>query len=141
MFAAGDVAIVDGAERLPQVAQVAIQQGELAAENVRRSLAGEPLAVFRYHDKGAMATIGRSRAVAAIGRLRLVGRIAWAAWLVVHIVMLIGFRNRLVVLVNWAWNYVTFDRGLRAIIGRTGDDEQVVAAAEAPGRRAARESG
>jgi NADH dehydrogenase len=141
VFAAGDVAIVDGAERLPQVAQVAIQQGELAAENVRRGIAGEPLAIFRYHDKGSMATIGRSRAVAAIGRVRLVGRIAWMAWLVVHIVMLIGFRNRLVVLVNWAWNYVTFDRGLRAIIGRAGDDEQVAMAAEAPAHRAARESG
>ena len=122
VFAAGDVAIVDGDERLPQVAQVAIQQGELAADNVRRSLAGEPLLAFHYRDKGSMATIGRSRAVAVIGRLRLSGRLAWAAWLVVHIVMLIGFRNRLVVLVNWAWNDVTFDRGLRAIIGRAGTE-------------------
>ena len=140
VFAAGDVAVVDGNERLPQVAQMAIQQGQLAAENVQRGLAGEPLAVFRYDDKGSMATIGRSRAVAVIGRVRLVGRIAWAAWLLVHIVMLIGFRNRLVVLVNWAWNYVTFDRGLRAIIGRAGDDEACTPA-EAPSHRAARESG
>ena len=117
-----------------------IQQGQLAAENVQRGLAGEPLAVFRYDDKGSMATIGRSRAVAVIGRVRLVGRIAWAAWLLVHVVMLIGFRNRLVVLVNWAWNYVTFDRGLRAIIGRAGDDEACTPA-EAPSHRAARESG
>ena len=140
VFAAGDVAIVDGAERLPQVAQVAIQQGELAAENVCRSMAGEPLETFHYRDKGSMATIGRSRAVAVIGRLHLAGRLAWAAWLVVHLVMLIGFRNRLVVLVNWAWNYVTFDRGLRAIIGRAGEDP---CAPELPAadRRAARESG
>jgi NADH dehydrogenase len=137
VFAAGDVAIVDGAERLPQVAQVAIQQGELAAENVRRSLAGEALVPFHYDDKGSMATIGRSRAVAVIGRLHLSGRLAWAAWLLVHLVMLIGFRNRLVVLVNWAWNYVTFDRGLRAIIGRSGEEPDV----PAPERRAARESG
>ena len=141
VFAAGDVAIVDGAERLPQVAQVAIQQGELAAENVRRSIAGEPLAAFHYADKGSMATIGRSRAVAVIGRLTLTGRLAWLAWLLVHLVMLIGFRNRLVVLVNWAWNYVTFDRGLRAIIGRAGDDTSAAANASAPERRAAREPG
>jgi NADH dehydrogenase len=141
VFAAGDVAIVDGAERLPQVAQVAIQQGELAAENVRRSMAGEPLETFRYNDKGSMATIGRSRAVAVIGRVQLAGRLAWLAWLVVHLVMLIGFRNRLVVLVNWAWNYVTYDRGLRAIIGRAGEDACEAAAPPAAERRAARESG
>ena len=141
VFAAGDVAIVDGAERLPQVAQVAIQQGELAAENVRHSMAAEPLESFHYDDKGSMATIGRSRAVAVIGRLQLVGRIAWVAWLVVHLVMLIGFRNRLVVLVNWAWNYVTFDRGLRAIIGRAGGDPCVAQDPPAAERRAARESG
>lgn len=141
VFAAGDVAIVDGAERLPQVAQVAIQQGRLAADNVRRAMAGEPLETFRYDDKGSMATIGRSRAVAAIGRLRLAGRLAWVAWLLVHLVMLIGFRNRLVVLVNWAWNYVTYDRGLRAIIGHAGEDPSAPAAAPPAERRAARESG
>ena len=141
VFAAGDVAIVDGAERLPQVAQVAIQQGDVAAENVRRSLAGEPLATFHYADKGSMATIGRSRAVAVIYGLQLAGRLAWAAWLVVHLVMLIGFRNRLVVLVNWAWNYVTFDRGLRAIIGRAGEEPCAVADEPAGDRRAARKSG
>src|SRR5205823_310747 len=113
VFAAGDVALVEGAERLPQVAQVAIQQGELAAENVLRARRREPLLPFRYTDKGAMATIGRSRAVAVVKGVRLQGRLAWWAWLVVHLVMLIGFRNRLVVLVNWAWNYFTYDRGLR----------------------------
>jgi NADH dehydrogenase len=117
VFGAGDVALVEGAERLPQVAQVAIQQGAHAAENVLRSLRGEPLLPFAYRDKGSMATIGRSRAVAVIGRLELTGRPAWWAWLVVHIVMLIGFRNRLVTLTNWAWNYFTYDRGIRAIVG------------------------
>ena len=117
VFAAGDVALVDGAERLPQVAQVAIQQGEHAADNVLRSLRGEPPLPFRYRDKGSMATIGRSRAVAMIGRVQVAGHLAWLLWLVVHLVMLIGFRNRLVVLVNWAWNYLTYDFGLRAIIG------------------------
>jgi NADH:ubiquinone reductase (H+-translocating) len=122
VFVAGDVALVDGNERLPQVAQVAIQQGELAADNVLRALRGTPLVPFVYKDKGSMATIGRSRAVALIGRVTLEGRVAWWAWLVVHLVMLIGFRNRLVVLVNWAWNYLTFDRGLRAIVGAERED-------------------
>lgn len=116
VFVAGDVALVEGT-RLPQVAQVAIQQGDLAAANVLRAMRGEPLVDFHYKDKGSMATIGRSRAVAVIGRVRLEGWLAWWAWLAVHLVMLIGFRNRLVVLVNWAWNYLTFDRGLRAIVG------------------------
>jgi len=117
VFVAGDVALVDGMDRLPQVAQVAIQQGEQAADNVLRLRRGEPPVPFAYRDKGSMATIGRSRAVAVIKGVHLQGRLAWWAWLVVHIVMLIGFRNRLVVLVNWAWNYVTYDRGLRAIVG------------------------
>jgi NADH dehydrogenase len=68
-----------------------------------------------------MATIGRSRAVAVVKGLRFAGRPAWWLWLAVHLVMLIGFRNRLVVLVNWAWNYLTYDRGLRAIVGETTD--------------------
>src|SRR5438034_192331 len=129
VFAAGDVALVEGAERLPEVAQVAIQQGELAAENVLRARRGEPLLPFRYADKGVMATIGRSRAVAVVKGVHLQGRLAWWAWLVVHLVMLIGFRNRLVVLVNWAWNYFTYDRGLRAIVGEADE-------AGGPGTRA-----
>ncbi len=122
VFAAGDVALVAGDERLPQVAQTAIQQGGHAAANVLRQRAGNALLPFRYRDKGAMATIGRSRAVCRIGRLQFSGRVAWWLWVVVHLVMLVGFRNRLVVFVNWAWNYLTYDRGLRAIIGpRVGD--------------------
>jgi NADH dehydrogenase len=121
VFAVGDVAIVDGAESLPQVAQVAMQEGAHAAQNLLRRLRGEPLTPFAYRDKGAMATIGRSRAIAQIGRLHLTGALAWWAWLLLHVVMLIGFRNRLVVLVNWAWNYLTYDRGLRAIIGVRDD--------------------
>src|SRR5206468_6963934 len=79
----------------------------------------------------SMATIGRSRAVAVVNGVRLTGRLAWWAWLVVHLVMLIGFRNRLVVLVDWAWNYFTYDRGLRAIVG--AEDEAGGAGARAPG--------
>jgi NADH dehydrogenase len=117
VFAVGDVAIVDGAERMPQVAQSAMQMGRHAAENVLHARAGEPLVPFRYRDKGSLATIGRSRAVAVIGRARFAGRLAWWVWLAVHLVMLIGFRNRLVVLVDWAWSYLTYDFGLRAIVG------------------------
>jgi NADH dehydrogenase len=123
VFVAGDVALVDGAERLPQVAQVAIQGGTHAAKNVLHAIAGEPLEPIVYRDKGSMATIGRSRAVAEIGRLKLSGPLAWWAWLVLHVVMLIGFRNRAVVLVNWAWNYLTYDRGLRAILGASKRSE------------------
>jgi NADH dehydrogenase len=138
VFVAGDVALITGQERLPQVAQAAIQQGRHAAENLIRRRRGEPMRPFVYRDKGAMATIGRSRAVAVIGRLRLAGRLAWWAWLVVHVVMLIGFRNRLVVLVNWAWNYVTYDRGLRAIVGATdAADVERSAPADADQRSAA----
>jgi len=136
VFAAGDVALVAGQERLPQVAQVAIQQGEHAAENVLRVLRGEGLLDFQYRDKGALATIGRSRAVAAIRGLEFAGRPAWWVWVVIHLVMLIGFRNRLVVLVNWAWNYFTYDRGLRAIVGaehETSEDGEQARAAGWPG--------
>jgi NADH dehydrogenase len=132
VFVAGDVALVDGAERLPQVAQVAIQEGAHAAENVLRLLRGAPLVPFAYDDKGSMATIGRSRAVAVLGGLRLEGHVAWWVWLLVHLVMLIGFRNRLVVLINWAWNYFTYDRGLRAIVG--ADEESTTP--EGQGERA-----
>ena len=118
VLAAGDVALVAGAERLPQVAQVAMQQGTHAADNVLRGLRGEALEPFRYSDKGSMATIGRSRAVAVIGRFEVAGRLAWWLWAGVHLVMLIGFRNRVAVLIDWAWNYLTYDRGLRAIVGR-----------------------
>src|SRR5439155_1470228 len=83
------------------------------------------------------ATIGRSRAVAMIGRLQVGGRLAWVLWLVVHLVMLIGFRNRLVVLVNWAWNYLTYDFGLRAIVGADPEATAAVAPAADAGRQRA----
>jgi NADH dehydrogenase len=102
---------------LPGVAPVAIQQGRAAADNVLRRLHGLPTGPFRYHDRGSMATIGRAAAVAMMGRLRLSGYIAWLAWLFVHIVFLIGFRNRFLVLFEWAWAYVTWRRGARLITG------------------------
>ena len=102
---------------LPGVAPVAIQQGRAVADNVLRRLRGQPTRSFRYRDKGSMATIGRAAAVAVVGRFRLSGLLAWLAWLLVHIVFLIGFRNRLLVLFEWAWAYITWHRGARLITG------------------------
>ena len=117
MFVAGDLAAVplpDGGT-LPGLAPVAMQAGRAAADNAWRRLRGEPTVPFRYRDHGTMATIGRAAAVAAIGRLHLSGWLAWLAWLGVHIVYLIGFRNRFLVLAEWAWAYVTWQRGARLI--------------------------
>ncbi len=105
LFAIGDIAcfVPEGTDApLPGLAPVAIQQGRHVATAIRRDIAGRPRPTFRYLDKGVMATIGRSRAVAEIGRWRIAGSIAWVAWLLVHLLFLIGFRNRLAVLLNWA---------------------------------------
>ena len=119
VFVIGDLASLEQDGRaVPGVAPAALQMGAHAGANLKRALRGEPLAPFRYWDKGSLATIGRSRAIALIGSLRLSGFIAWLAWLMIHIFFLIGFRNRLVVLIDWAWAYVTYDRGARLIIGR-----------------------
>jgi len=122
VFVAGDLAhIVDArGEPVPGVATAAIQEGKHAAHNVGRLLAGRPTEPFRYFDKGSLATIGRAKAVARIGKLRLGGFTAWFTWLVVHIAYLIGFRNRLFVMASWAWTYLTYERGSRLITGRVG---------------------
>jgi NADH:ubiquinone reductase (H+-translocating) len=118
LFVIGDLASFEQDGRaVPGVAPAAIQMGAHAGTNLVRALTGQPLAPFRYKDKGSLATIGRRRAVALIGRLRLSGPVAWLAWLLIHIFFLIGFRNRLVVLFNWAWAYVTYERGARLILG------------------------
>jgi NADH dehydrogenase len=119
IFVAGDLcAFTHGTgEPLPGVAPVAIQQGRAAAANAWRRLAGEATRPFRYHDRGSMATVGRAAAVAVIGPLRLSGLPAWLAWLGVHITFLIGFRNRFLVLFEWAWAYSTWQRGARLITG------------------------
>lgn len=122
VFVIGDLASFEQDGRgVPGVAPAAIQMGAHAGANLARALRGEPLQPFRYRDKGSLATIGRRRAVALIGSLRLSGLVAWLAWLLIHIFFLIGFRNRLVVLFNWAWAYVTYDRGARLILGRGRD--------------------
>jgi len=117
VFVVGDMASFEMAPGsfLPGVAQGAIQSGVHAARMILRDLTGETREPFVYHDKGSMATIGKSRAVAQIGRVTLTGRIAWLFWLVVHVYSLIGFRNRLAVLFNWAWNYMFSRREARLI--------------------------
>lgn len=100
----------------PQVAQVAIQQGKRVAENLLRMAQGDQPEPFSYKDKGSMATIGRNKAVAEIGGRRFGGFLAWALWLFVHLLFIIGVRNRLTVLFDWSWSYLTYDRPLRTII-------------------------
>ena len=118
-YAIGDVADIDDGSggRLPQLAQVAIQGGVHAVDQVLATIAQRPHQPFRYHDKGTMATIGRRAAVAELPQgIHLTGTVAWLAWLVLHLVYLLGVRNRVSVFLNWAWNYFTWDRGPRLIL-------------------------
>ena len=119
VFVAGDLAhFAHNRERpLPGVAPVAMQQGKHAAKNILRLIAGEKTEPFEYFDKGNLATIGRAAAVAHIGKLKLSGLIAWLAWLFVHVLYLVGFRNRTAVIFNWAWSYVQTKRAARIIYG------------------------
>lgn len=117
VFVVGDQAAVKHGEGwVPGVAPAAIQMGRHAAANIRRALKGQSSEAFAYHDKGMLATIGRSRAVAQLGRMKFSGWIAWMLWLVVHIFFLIGFRNRLAVMLDWLWAYLTFQRSARIIL-------------------------
>lgn len=119
IFALGDVAMMESEEYPyghPQVAPAAIQQGENLGKNLRNLIKGAPLKAFSYFDKGAMATIGRNRAVVDFRKMHLSGRIAWIAWMFIHLLFLIGFRNKAVVFVNWVWSYFTYDKGTRVII-------------------------
>jgi NADH dehydrogenase len=103
---------------VPGVAPAAIQMGRHVARQIRRALAGQPRQPFRYRDKGSFATIGRGKAVGEmVGGVKLSGFLAWVAWLAIHIFFLIGFRNRVLVLFQWAYSYVTFRRGARLITG------------------------
>jgi len=119
VFVLGDAACFDHQPGgpLPGLSPVAIQMGRYAARAIIDDLAGRPRRPFRYRDKGQLAVIGRGRAVADIGRLHFSGFLAWVAWVFVHIFFLIGFRNRIIVLMEWAWSYVTFQRGARLITG------------------------
>jgi len=118
VFVAGDLCHFEQDGRpIPGVAPAAMQAGRHAAENILRRIGGQPTLPFQYVDKGSLATIGRAAAVAEIGGMRLSGLVAWLAWLVIHVFFLIGFRNRVLVLFEWAWAYVTHQRGARLITG------------------------
>lgn len=120
VFAIGDMSSFthQNGQPLPGVSPVAMQMGRCAARNIQRAIKGEAYERFHYFDKGNMATIGRSRAIAEIGKLKLKGYPAWLAWLFVHLIFLIGFRNRLAVMLNWIWSYLTYQRGARLITER-----------------------
>lgn len=124
VFVIGDLASLAGEDGrpLPGVAQVAMQMGRRAAANIVADVRGAPRTPFRYFDKGNMATIGRRAAVLESGRFKVKGWFAWMAWLFIHVVSLIGFRNRISVFVQWAWSYVTWQRGARLITGDVAPD-------------------
>ena len=119
IFAIGDVAcmVTEKYQRgHPQVAPVAIQQGHLLAQNICSLIEKKEPKPFEYHDKGSMATVGRNKALVEIGKIHFGGFIGWVTWLLVHLMSIVGFRNRVVTLFNWLWNYVSYDRNIRLII-------------------------
>ena len=124
VFVIGDLASIqsDG-KPVPGLSPAAMQEGWHAANNILHIIRGKPTVPFRYRDKGTLATIGKAAAVADIAGLHLSGLVAWLMWLFVHIFFLIGFRNRFIVIVEWAWTYVRNDRGARLI---TGDVEPLL---------------
>ena len=122
VFVIGDLAALkdEHGKLLPGVAPVAIQEGRFVAKVIREELESRSRpSVFHYWDKGSLATIGRAAAVAEFGRIHISGFLAWLSWLFVHILFLIGFRNRLLVFIQWAWSYFTYERGARLITGST----------------------
>jgi NADH dehydrogenase len=116
-YAIGDITVLQGpgGRPYPMLAQVALQQGDLAARNILCAVGGEPPLGFHYRDRGTMATVGRRMAVAHVFGLQFSGSFAWALWLVVHLLAIIGLRNRAAVLLNWIWNYVRYDRASRLV--------------------------
>lgn len=119
IFAIGDIAFMQEPNfpnGHPQVAQVAIQQGNLLAKNFKRILQNKSLEEFKYKDLGSMATIGRNKAVADLPHIKLQGFFAWLIWMFVHLMSIVGLKNRVLIFINWAWNYITYDQSLRLII-------------------------
>ncbi len=119
VFVIGDLASLKQAEgtQLPGVAPVAMQEGRWVGKQIAADFAGAPRKPFHYFDKGSLATIGRAAAVADFGKVHISGYFAWLSWLFVHIFFLIGFRNRIIVMIQWAWSYFTYDRSARLITG------------------------
>jgi NADH dehydrogenase len=120
IFVIGDLAhYAHGLKRpLPGIAPVAMQQGKYVAQVIAHRVAGTPVEPFHYNDKGTMATIGRAAAVAQIGRLRLSGYPAWLSWIFIHLLYLAEFDNRVLVFLQWMWNYFTYERGVRLILNQ-----------------------
>jgi NADH dehydrogenase len=119
IYAIGDVSIMTTPEFQnghPQVAQVAIQQGRNLANNLIGQLHNSNPKPFRYIDRGSMATIGRNRAVADLPFIKFSGFIAWMTWMFVHLMAIVGVKNRLLIFINWMWNYMTYDQSLRLIL-------------------------
>lgn len=119
VFAIGDISLMTEEKYPnghPQVAQVAIQQARNLAVNFCRMRSKEELIPFRYKDKGSMATVGRNLAVADLNGLSLKGFVAWLIWMFIHLISLIGFKNKIIIFINWIWNYITYDQSLRLII-------------------------
>jgi NADH dehydrogenase len=119
IFAIGDIAYMETEaypKGHPQMAQPAIQQGELLAKNLKHLLAGEPMKPFRYRNKGEMATIGRNKAVVDLPKYSFGGFFAWFIWMFVHLMSLVGFRNRVIVFFNWVYNYINYDKAARLIV-------------------------
>ena len=125
IFVAGDLSAArdEAGELLPQVAPVAVQQGEYLSEAIRLHLAGETIPAFRYKDPGMLAVVGRSHAVAQVFGSAFTGFVAWVLWALIHVAKLVGFRNRVLVLVNWAWNYIFYKRAVRLILPVAGGFE------------------
>ncbi len=130
LLVVGDLAAVEqeNGELVPGVAPAAMQEGRWAARNIIRAVRGREMRPFRYHNKGDLATIGRERAVAEFGRLKFGGRLAWLLWLFIHIMYLAGFRNRAIVLMEWAYAYVTYRRGARIIRSSEAKDASTTVA-------------
>ncbi|MEQ9423448.1 MAG: NAD(P)/FAD-dependent oxidoreductase [Cyclobacteriaceae bacterium] len=119
IFSIGDLASIESEEKPnghPMLASVAVQQGEHLARNFKLLLSGKALKPFEYNDKGTMATVGRNKAVVDLPHYKFQGRMAWYVWMFVHLLLLVGFRNKLVALLNWIWSYVNYDKGIRLII-------------------------
>jgi NADH dehydrogenase len=128
IFAIGDVALMEGDPQFPNghpmMAPPAQQQGELVAENINRIISKQPLKPFRYNDKGSMATIGRNKAVVDLKSFKFQGFFAWFVWMFVHLMSLVGFRNKFFVLISWMWSYFSYDKSNRLIIARPKDGVQ-----------------
>ncbi|HZS99063.1 MAG TPA: NAD(P)/FAD-dependent oxidoreductase, partial [Terriglobales bacterium] len=121
VFVIGDLASIkdkDG-KSVPGLAPAAMQEGKYVAKAIRHDLQGKPREPFHYWDKGTLATIGRNAAIAQFGKIHISGFIAWLSWLFIHIFFLIGFRNRLLVFIQWFWSYATYERSARLITGKS----------------------